>query len=80
MFLFDLLLYIHGKQLWSCQDAQLLNHTVPGQASNGSLPVQSARFLPVTDNLFFLIQQKREIFFCKRMCWTSGSISGLLLM
>ena len=31
--LFDLMLYVHGKQLRSCQDCQLLNHTVPGQAS-----------------------------------------------
>ena len=31
--LFDLMLYVHGKQLRSCRDGQLLNHTVPGQAS-----------------------------------------------
>ena len=31
--LFDLMLYIQGKQLRSCHDGQLLNHTVPGQAS-----------------------------------------------
>ena len=31
--LFDLMLYIHGKQLRSCWDGQLLNHTVPRQAS-----------------------------------------------
>ena len=30
--LFDLMLYVHGKQLRSW-DGQLLNHTVPGQAS-----------------------------------------------
>ena len=30
--LFDLLLYVPGKQL-SCWDSQLLNHSVPGQAS-----------------------------------------------
>ena len=29
--LFDLLLYIHSKQLRSCQDSHLLNDTVPGQ-------------------------------------------------
>ena len=29
--LFDLLLYVHGKQLRSCYDDQCLNHTVPGQ-------------------------------------------------
>ena len=31
--LFDFMLYVHGKQLRSCWDCQLLNHTVPGQAS-----------------------------------------------
>ena len=31
--LFDLMLYVQGKQLRSCWDGQLLNHTVPGQAS-----------------------------------------------
>ena len=31
-FLFDLMLYVHGKQLRSCWDGQLPNHTVPGQA------------------------------------------------
>ena len=40
--LFDLMLYIHGKQLRSCWDGQLLHHTVPGQAFAGSLPVLSA--------------------------------------
>ena len=33
--LFDLMLYIYGKQLRSCWDGQLPNHTVPGQASQG---------------------------------------------
>ena len=27
-----LLLYVHGKQLRSCRDSQLSNHTIPGQA------------------------------------------------
>ena len=31
--LFDLMLYVHGKQLRSCWDGQLLNQTVPRQAS-----------------------------------------------
>ena len=31
--LFDLMLDVHGKQLRSCWDSQLLNHTVPGQVS-----------------------------------------------
>ena len=30
----SLMLYIHGKQLKSRWDGQLLNHTVPGQASH----------------------------------------------
>ena len=32
IYLFDLMLYFHGKQLRSCWDGQLPNHTVPGQA------------------------------------------------
>ena len=35
--LFDLVLYIHNKQLRSCWDGQLLNHTVNGQASGRQL-------------------------------------------
>ena len=31
--LFDLILYVQGKQLRSCQDGMLLYHTVPEQAS-----------------------------------------------
>ena len=31
--LFDIMLYFQGKQLRSCWVGQLLNHTVPGQAS-----------------------------------------------
>ena len=30
---FDLLLYVHGKQLGSCRDSPLLNRTVPRQIS-----------------------------------------------
>ena len=30
---FDLLLYVHGKQLGSCRDSPLLNRTVPRQVS-----------------------------------------------
>ena len=38
--LFDILLYIHGKQLMSCRDG---NHSVPWQASpGGRLPAFSA--------------------------------------
>ena len=29
--------YVHGKQLVSCRDSQLLNHTVPGQVSRRQL-------------------------------------------
>ena len=35
--LFDLLLYVYGKQLRSCQDSPLLKNTVPGQASRKQL-------------------------------------------
>ena len=52
---FDLLLYVHGKQLVSCRDSQLLNHTVPGQVSRRQLTsVYCTFFWPVTDNLLFL--------------------------
>ena len=30
--MFDLLLNVHGKQLMSCRDGELLIHDVPGQA------------------------------------------------
>ena len=40
--LFDLMPCIHGKQLRSCRDGHLLNHTVLGKPPRGSLPVQSA--------------------------------------
>ena len=44
-FLFDLMLYDNGKQLRSCRDGQLLNHTVPVQVE-GSLSVLSAHYFP----------------------------------
>ena len=34
---FNLLLYVHGEQLGSCRDDQLLIHTVPGQVSRRQL-------------------------------------------
>ena len=49
---------IHSIQFWSCQDGQLLNHTVPVQASLRQFP----SLLPVTDNCLFLNQQKRIFF------------------
>ena len=66
--LFDLLLYIQGEQLRSCWDTQLLNHTVPGQAfwkqltSTYLVPI----LLPVSDNLLFFNQVKREFFFQRK--------------
>ena len=81
----------HGKQLRSCRDCQLPSHTVPGQNNymegsgsakyNASLPETVYQYLvpilsPVTDNLLFLNQWKREIFYLERMCWRQGSISG----
>ena len=66
-FLFDLMLYLHSKQLRSCWDGQLLNKgTVPGQAYHYSVHI----LLPVTDNLLFLNQPKRKInyFFHDRKC------------
>ena len=45
---------IHGKELKSCRDGQLLNHTVPEAVYKYSVPILS----PVTDNLLFLNQWK----------------------
>ena len=62
--LFDLMLYVNGKQLRSCWDG----HTVLGQASRmqftsiSKVPILS----PVTDNLLFLNQQKRENIFPRK--------------
>ena len=39
-YLFDLLLYVHGKHLRSSRGGQFLNHTVP-KHPRGSLPVLS---------------------------------------
>ena len=67
--LFDLVLYIHGKQLRSCRDSQLLNHTVLRQVSQRQFTSIFCIFfnilLPVTENLLFLNQWKREYFSSK---------------
>ena len=60
--LFDFLLYIHSKHLRSRQDGQLPH------CSWASLPQAVYQYLvpillPVTDNLLFLNQGKREIIF-----------------
>ena len=73
------MLYVHGKQLRSCWDSQLLNHTVPGQASQRQFTSIVSILSPATDNLLFLNQRMREFFFHKRMCLTRGSIAGPLL-
>ena len=70
LFLFDLLPYVHDKQLRSCQDSHLLNHTVLRQFTSCLVPILS----PLTDNLPFLNQRKREKILHERMCWTQGSI------
>ena len=63
MILFDSLLYIHGKQLRSCLDDQLLNliswASLLGAVYQYLVPI----LLPETDNLLCLNQQKREISF-----------------
>ena len=60
-------LYVESKQLRSCQDGQLL---LKPHFSWASLPVavyqnKVSILLPVTDNLLFLNQQKREYFSIK---------------
>ena len=56
--LIDLLLYVHGKQLRPCRDGQILNHTVPVQASEKwyVAPI----LLPVINNLLFSNQQRKN--------------------
>ena len=74
------MLNIHRKQLRSCWVSQLLNHTVPGQASLRQFTsIKSTFFSPVTDNLLFLNQRKREIIFPRKNVPTRGSITGPLL-
>ena len=53
------MLYVHGKQLWSCLDGQLPNHTVPAQYLVPNLS-------SVTNNLLFLNQRKSEIIFLRK--------------
>ena len=61
--LFDLLLYVHGKQLRLCWDDQLFNHTDPGQASLETVyqylePIRS----PETDTCSSLISGRGKQF------------------
>ena len=72
-----LLLYIHGKQVRSCQYGKC--HTDPGQASLRQFTSIWSPFLPVTDNLLLLNKRNRETYFQERMCRIRGSISGLLV-
>ena len=53
-------LNFHGKQLKLCRDGQLLNHTVPGQASQRQITSIKSPFSSVTDNLLFLISGRRK--------------------
>ena len=39
------MLYLHGKQLKSCRDSQLLYNTVPGKLPRGSLPVIGGKMI-----------------------------------
>ena len=65
--LIDLMLYVHSKQLRSCCNGQLLNHTFPGQAPTEAVHQYQVPILsPVTDNLLFLNQPKREIIFPRK--------------
>ena len=65
MALFDLRLYVQSKQLTSCQDGLL-----KPRCSWASLPPAAYQYkvsilLPVTDNMLFLNQGKREYFSIK---------------
>ena len=59
--LFDLTLYIHGKQLGSCRNGRLLNCTATGLASWKQLTSILVSILsPVTDNLLFVNQRRNR--------------------
>ena len=61
------MLYVHGLQLRSCWDGQLLNHTVPGQGSRRQFTsIKFPFFRQSTDNLLFLNQRQREIIFPRK--------------
>ena len=62
----DLMLNVYGNHLRSCWDGQFLVTLFMGKPPGGSLPVLSAHFSPVTDNLLFLNQRKREIVFPRK--------------
>ena len=70
--LIELLLYVHGKQLISCRDGQLLNHTVPKQASWRQFTSMQCPFL------LFMNQLKRENFSTKKCTGRDGRIQGHL--
>ena len=50
--------YVHGQQLRSCRDGQLLNHTVPGQASQDNYQYYMHILSPLTDNMLFFFPLK----------------------
>ena len=68
--LFDLMLYVHGKQLRSCWDAPLLYHTVPGQASRRQFASIKCPFFRKYRQLALLESAEEG------MCWTRVSIVG----
>ena len=43
-----------------------------GKPLRGTLPLSSAHFMPVTDNLLFLNQREKEIFFLRKNVSISG--------
>ena len=81
-FLFDLLLYVHSKELWSCRDCQLLNQLLHCfwasllKAVYPSLPAFSAPSSASNRHLALLNQPKnlcegqaREYLHAKRSCY-----------
>ena len=60
--LFELMLHVHGKQLRSCWEGQLVNYTVPGQASQRQFTSIKCPFF----RQYLLNQRKREIIFPRK--------------
>ena len=70
--LIELLLYVHNKQLRSCRDVQLLNHTVHRPASWRQFTSMQCPFL------LLMNQQKRETFSMKECARRDGRSRGRL--
>ena len=60
--LLDLIFYVHGEQLRSYKDGQLLSHTVPRQASRRQF---TSILSPITAGQLALLEPAERFFFTK---------------